>query len=105
MATGAVEREHELRDEPLPVRVLFRQSADLAHVETFTGKRGILTIRHRIEWVGAGSGYDIGLGTWKVARGTGQYTGVTGNGRSGGVFLRRGKGPWSGQAEGYLSVR
>jgi hypothetical protein len=91
-----------------PEKVVFRDGQRVAIydvVETFTGKRGSLTIRHRIEWVAAGSGYDIGVGTWKVARGTGQYAGVRGSGRTGNVFLDRGKGPWSGQAEGYLSLR
>jgi hypothetical protein len=69
---------------------------------TDKGSRGSLTIRSRIEWVDAGSGYHVGAGTWKVVRGTGQYAGVTGGGRSGGVWLDR--GPWSGRSEGFLTL-
>ncbi len=48
-------------------------------VTTLTGKRGTLTVRDRNEWVylgrdGNGDGEEdgIGIGTWKVVRGTGQ---------------------------------
>ncbi len=68
---------------------------------TEKGKLGTLTTRSRIEWVDAGSGYHVGVGTWKVVRGTGQYGGVAGSGRSGNVWLDR--GPWSGRAEGFLA--
>ncbi len=58
---------------------------------TLEGKRGTLTIRERNEWVAVsnenapGFAYPPGVatGTWKVVRGTGQYQGVTGGGRSG----------------------
>lgn len=72
-------------------------------VETFTGKRGTLVIRSRIEWVEAGSGYHVGTGTWKVMRGTGQYARATGSGRRGDVYLD--SGPWSGRNEGFLTLR
>jgi hypothetical protein len=71
-------------------------------VETLEGKRGTLTIRSRIEYVDAGSGYHVGTGTWKVVRGTGQYAGITGGGRRGDVYLDR--GPWSGNNEGFLTL-
>jgi hypothetical protein len=71
-------------------------------VATQKGKRGSLVIRYRNEYVDAGNGYHVGTGTWKVVRGTGQYAGVTGAGRSGAVSLDR--GPWSSRAEGFLTL-
>jgi hypothetical protein len=71
-------------------------------VATYKGKRGTLRTRFRIEWVEAGNGYHVGSGTWTVVRGTGQYAGATGGGRSGNVWLD--SGPWSGQAEGFLTL-
>ena len=57
-------------------------------VTTLTGKRGTLTIRDRNEWVDVsnentrdGYPHGVGIGTWKVVRGTGQYAGVVGKGR------------------------
>lgn len=70
-------------------------------VETFKGKRGSLTIRSRIEYADAANGYHVGMGTWKVMRGTGQYAHIGGGGRSAGVYLDR--GPWSGRNEGFLT--
>ncbi len=52
---------------------------------TLTGKRGTLTIREKNEWVDPGndkSRCHIAFGTWKVVRGTGQYAGLAGGGRS-----------------------
>ncbi len=72
-------------------------------VETLQGDRGTLEVRFRIEWVGAGNGYRVGTGTWKVVRGTGRYAEITGGGRRGDVWLKRGRGPWSGRAEGFLT--
>src|SRR6266705_1861045 len=66
------------------------------------GKAGSLVIRYRTEYVDAGNGYHVGTGTWKVVRGTGQYAGITGGGRSGAVTLDR--GPWSSRAEGFLTL-
>lgn len=71
-------------------------------VETFKGKRGSVTIRSRIEYVDAANGYHVGIGTWKVVRGTGQYAQITGGGRRGDVYLDR--GPWSGRNEGFLTL-
>jgi len=48
----------------------------------FTGKRGKLVLRSQFTWIEAGGPYNIAIGTWKVVRGTGQYAGVTGGGRS-----------------------
>ena len=72
-------------------------------VETFRGKRGTMTIRSRIEYVDAANGYHVGTGTWKIARGTGQYAQITGGGRRADVYLDR--GPWSGRNEGFLTLR
>jgi hypothetical protein len=50
---------------------------------TLTGKRGTLTIRTPQEWVNPGSGgCGVAFGTWKVVRGTGEYAGIAGGGRS-----------------------
>ena len=49
---------------------------------TFTGKRGTIVLRSQFTWIEAGGPYNIATGTWKVVRGTGQYAGVTGGGRS-----------------------
>jgi hypothetical protein len=67
---------------------------------TFTGKRGTLVLRFRIEWFDAGNGYTIGVSTWRVVRGTGAYKDVTGSGRGGSSWLPR--GPVSFRAEGFL---
>ena len=78
-------------------------------VTTLTGKRGTLTIRDRNTWVdlaldGNGDGEDdaIGIGTWRVTRGTGQYAGIVGKGRNAHVGLGS---PWYARYEGFLSVR
>jgi hypothetical protein len=72
-------------------------------VETLQGDRGGLEVRFRIKWVGAGNGYRVGTGTWNVVRGTGRYADVTGGGRRGDMWLKRGRGPWGGRAEGFLT--
>jgi hypothetical protein len=76
---------------------------------TLTGKRGTLTIRDRNEWVdlardGNGDGQNdaIAIGTWKVVRGTGQYAGIAGKGRSGHVGLGS---PWYARYEGLLTAK
>jgi hypothetical protein len=70
-------------------------------VTTLTGKRGTLTIRDRNEWVGVGNNDSIGIGTWKVVRGTGQYAGIVGKGRNGHAGLGS---PWYARYEGVLTV-
>jgi hypothetical protein len=72
-------------------------------VSTLRGKRGSLVMRYHSEYVDAGNGYHVGTGTWKVVRGSGQYAGIAGGGRSGDVWLER--GPWSSRNEGFLTVR
>ena len=92
-----------------PARVLMRDGQRIeVHPATWTlvGKRGRLVIRERSEWVSAvrnDSGYpQVGTGTWKVVRGTGQYAGVTGGGRSGHAGLGA---TWFARHEGLVSRR
>lgn len=51
---------------------------------TWTGKRGTMVLRERIEDVAGGGGYRVGTGVWSVlsAKGTDQYAGLSGSGRS-----------------------
>jgi hypothetical protein len=77
-------------------------------VITLTGKRGTLAIRDRNEWVDLGQDSNrdgesdgIGVTTWKVVRGTGQYAGIVGTGRGAHVGLGS---PWFARYEGSLSV-
>ena len=53
-------------------------------VSTWAGKQGTMVFRERIEDVAAGNGYRVGTGVWSLiaARGTGQYAGLNGTGRS-----------------------
>ena len=76
-------------------------------VITLTGKLGTLTIRDRNEWVdlardgnGDGETDGIGMGTWKVTRGTGQYAGIVGKGRNAHIGLGN---PWYARYEGFLN--
>jgi hypothetical protein len=70
-------------------------------VTTFTGKRGTLTIRDRNEFVDVGNNDQIGISSWKVVRGTGQYAGIVGKGRGGHAGLGS---PWYARYEGFLIV-
>ena len=77
-------------------------------VTTLTGKLGKLMIRDRNEWVdlgtdgnGDGEKDGIGVSTWKVVRGTGQYAGVVGKGRNGHAGLGS---QWFARYEGFLTV-
>ena len=52
---------------------------------TWAGKRGTMVLRERFDDVAAGgNGYRVGTGVWSLlsARGTGQYAGLSGSGRS-----------------------
>ena len=71
---------------------------------TLSGKRGTLTIREKNEWVDPGndkSGCHIAFGTWKVVRGTGQYAGIAGGGRSANEAHCN---EWYARQEGFVSV-
>jgi hypothetical protein len=70
---------------------------------TLKGKRRTLVVHYRSEWVDGGNGYNVGTGTWKVLRGTGQYAHVTGGGRTGNVWLERGR--WSSRDEASSPFR
>ena len=70
---------------------------------TLEGKHGSLTTRERNEWVDTGGPF-VGMGTWKVVRGTGQYAQITGGGRTAHAGLDRGNGVWYVREEGFLSV-
>lgn len=72
---------------------------------TFKGKRGTLTIREEQDWVDVANEEiqgvipSVSIGPWKVVRGTGQYTRVTGGGRS----AEAGFGDfWWARQEGFL---
>ncbi len=66
----------------------------------FTGKRGTLVLRSQFTWIEAGGPYNIATGTWKVVRGTGQYAGVTGGGRSAQVGAPK---EWLARYQGFLT--
>jgi hypothetical protein len=70
---------------------------------TLEGKRGSLTIRERNDWVDTGDAF-VGIGTWKVVRGTGQYAQIKGGGRSAHVGHNRGTGAWYVRLEGFLTL-
>ena len=72
---------------------------------TLTGKRGTLVLRFHNEWIDAGSGYTIGVSTWRVVSGTRAYKGVTGAGRAATVWLHPPRGPAGFQAEGFLTSK
>jgi hypothetical protein len=93
----------QLTDERVAMRDGQRVSIYDRTVCTYTGKRGTFVRRSSHEWVAAGNHYFINTGTWQIVRGTGQYAGLTGGGRVAGVWLDRGRGPWSGNAEGFLA--
>ena len=79
-----------------------------AGVFRFKGKRGTLTIRVlQDEWVNCGDQVSggvipaVNIGPWKVVRGTGQYAGVTGGGKSAQAGL--GKNFWYARQKGILT--
>jgi hypothetical protein len=97
---GALERDSGTFDEG--------SSSRGTEIRRFTGKRGNLVFRERLEWVEVGSDLNrdgfadlVALGTWKVARGTGPYAGITGGGRSAHLGLGR---RWVARYEGFLTV-
>jgi len=75
---------------------------------TFKGRRGTLVIRElTTDWVDVlneevnGVVPAVVITRWKVVRGTGQYTGVTGGGRSAQAGLGN---VWYARQEGYLRL-
>ena len=70
---------------------------------TFTGKRGSVTTRERLDWIDTGDAF-IGVGTWKVVRGTGEYAGITGSGRSAHVGHNHGNRAWYIRHDGFLTL-
>ena len=70
---------------------------------TFTGKRGTLVLRFDNEWTDAGSGYTVGVSTWRVVSGTGAYKDIAGHGRAATVWRNPTRGPAGFQAEGFLT--
>jgi hypothetical protein len=107
LEAGALDRDSGTETSTFSRRVLMRRGQTIEVVdgaETLQGDRGTLELGFRIEWVGAGNGYRVGTGTWKVVRGTGDYAEIAGGGRRGDMWLDRGRGPWSGRAEGFLKA-
>jgi hypothetical protein len=93
-----------------PDRTVVRegQTVQIYHnVWTFAGKGGSLVVRERVEAVDLGQDLDhnafpdgIGIGTWKVVRGTGDYAGIAGGGRSAHFYQGR---RWVARLEGFLA--
>jgi hypothetical protein len=105
LQAGALKRDSGTLTATASRRTVMRdgQRIDIyVNVGTYKGKLGSLVTRHRTEYVDGGNGYHVGIGTWKVVRGTGQYSRITGGGRSGTVWLDR--GPWSFRSDGFLAL-
>ena len=115
MQSGALKPDSGTVDgnwQSIPERRVERdgQTVSIYHAVlwTVTGKRGTLTIREHSEWVDVGSDVNgdafpdaVGVGTWKVVRGTGQYKKLAGGGGSGHMGLGR---TWVARFEGLLTV-
>jgi hypothetical protein len=69
----------------------------------FTGKRGTFVLRSEFAWIEAGGPYNIATGTWKVVSGTGQYSRVTGRGRSAQVGDGANPEVWLARYQGFLT--
>jgi hypothetical protein len=69
---------------------------------TLTGRRGSLTMREHNDWIDTGDAF-IGVGTWKVVKGSGAYAGITGHGRTAHVGHNHGNGAWIIRDEGFLT--
>lgn len=54
---------------------------------SLVGKRGTIKAHFRNEWVEAGHRYSVSTGRWTITGGTGDYSSLTGRGRSGGVAI------------------
>ena len=73
-------------------------------VTTAKGKQGTFVYREVLNIVDAGNGVNVGTGTWKFLRGTGQYEGLAGGGRQGQVHLYGRDRTWSQRREGFLTL-
>jgi len=107
LQSGALKRDsgtHTCPGEPDDLGTVQRDGQEAFPWEcrawTFTGKRGTLVLRSQFVWIEAGGPYNIATGTWKVVRGTGQYAGVTGGGRSAQVGAPK---EWLARYQGYLT--
>jgi hypothetical protein len=71
---------------PVPVfmgRIIGGQRVDRFRGTTMlTSPRGTLVLRLQQDFVSAGNNYQVATGTWAVVKGTGQYEGLAGGGRS-----------------------
>src|SRR5262245_26111379 len=95
-----------------PSRTVMRQGQEVTIyypvIWKLQGKRGTLTIRERADIIDIGSDLNgdgfpdsVGIGTWKVVRGTGQYAKVAGSGRSAQAGLG---GSWAARLEGLFTA-
>ena len=107
LQTGALKRDsgtHACPGDPDDLGAVQRDGQESFRWECrawmFTGKRGRLVLRSQFTWIEAGGPYNIATGTWKVVRGTGQYAGVTGGGRSAQVG---GPSGWLARYQGFLT--
>lgn len=81
------------------------QRVEIANwVTTCKGKRGTFVLRVRIEHVDAGNGFHIGTGTWRFARGTDAYAGITGGGRVANAWVDFGSRALSERRDGFLTL-
>jgi hypothetical protein len=107
LQTGALKRDsgtHACPGDPDDLGTVQRDGQEAFRWECrawmFTGKRGTLVLRSQFTWIEAGGPYNIATGTWKVVRGTGQYAGITGGGRSAQVG---GPSGWLARYQGFLT--
>jgi hypothetical protein len=105
---AAISDSGSVDDHVLTDRTLVRDGQSVrvnGVLETYTGKRGTLVLRDRIEWIDAGNGYTISVSTWRVVRGTGAYKNVTGRGRGAAAWLHAPNGPVYYRNDGYLTSK
>jgi hypothetical protein len=107
LQAGALKRDAGAADVAITgprVVVLDGQKIEkFANTWTFTGRRGRLTTRERLDWIDTGDAF-IGVGSWKVVKGSGEYAGVTGHGRSAHVGQNHGNGAWIIRHDGFLRL-
>ena len=108
LQTGAIKRDSGqlIGGSNATDRVVMREGQEITIIDqvgTYKGKRGSFVTRTHAEWVDAGNGYNVASATWKVMRGTGQYTKITGGGRAASVWSKR-TDAWSSHMEGVLTL-